>query len=531
VKETRRLCLDKIIWKFYGKAVFFSKKNIEIAVRFWVISYILSPLDTRAREMQFPGEDNVQNEQLKNYLRQPLLFRLGITVLLLFSLSIGLPVSFMLMKQRDVLFAETLKSAEGVVSYFAASAKVPLLADDTLRLNAVARDAAGLDGVVHAFVVDRNRIIQAHSLQEMLGREYTPAAGAVVVRENKESGIVQYQDNDGRQIFDLSRTVFYNDKPLGVVHLGIPLDFIRTRTASQQTAVLPALLAPGLLALLGLLGLAYFYVQRFRAGIDALVEAAAEYGKGNLRHRVRQIDNDELGEVAQALHRMAENLPAHVHNHVQLENYLKFSSVDRILEGPVLKGEAYAVRRQVAVLFAGVKGFGSFAGTAKPEDVVIELNKYIGIVTGIISKHGGYVDKIIGDAVVGIFGVSLYREEHTARALRAAVELQETLSAGSEGESQLLSSVCVGISAGIVLSGNIGSHSKVEYSSLGESIKEAYWLIGLGEPGEIILAEGIYSQIMDQVMVEPLDSQQMIGSSQAIKTYRFLKLKGKNADQ
>ncbi|MBU0908855.1 MAG: adenylate/guanylate cyclase domain-containing protein, partial [Proteobacteria bacterium] len=153
------------------------------------------------------------------------------------------------------------------------------------------------------------------------------------------------------------------------------------------------------------------------------------------------------------------------------------------------------------------------------------------IVTRIISKHGGYVDKIIGDAVVGIFGVSLYREEHTARALRAAVELQQTLAAGSELESHLLSNVCVGISSGIVLSGNIGSHSKVEYSSIGESIKEAYWLIGLGEPGEIILAEGIYSQIKDQVLVEQLDALQVVGSSEPIKTYRFLSLKTKNADQ
>ncbi|MCJ7601038.1 MAG: adenylate/guanylate cyclase domain-containing protein [Desulfobulbaceae bacterium] len=481
--------------------------------------------------MQFPGEDKVQNEKLKKHLRQPLFFRLSIAILLLFSLSIGLPVSFMMVKQRDVLFAEILKSAEAVVGYFAASAKVPLLADDTLRLNAVARDAAGLDGVVYAFVVDRNRIIQAHSMQEMLGREYTSFANEVVVRKNKESVIVQYQDNEGRQIFDLSRTVFYNDKPLGVVHFGIALDFISRSVSSRQTSVLLALLAPCLFILAALYGLAFFFAQRIRAGIAALIDAASEYGKGNLRHRIDKIDNDELGDVALALKKMAENLLARGNNHVQLENYLKFSSVDRILEGPVSKGEAYAVRRQVAVLFAGVKGFGSYAGTAKPEDVVTALNKYIEIVTRIISKHGGYVDKIIGDAVVGIFGVSLYREEHTARALRAAVELQETLSAGSERESRLLSNVCVGISAGIVLSGNIGSHSKVEYSSIGESIKEAYWLIGQGEPGEIILAEGIYNQIKGQVIVEQLDSQQVIGSSEAIKTYRFLNLQDKNADQ
>ncbi|MBU0909877.1 MAG: HAMP domain-containing protein, partial [Proteobacteria bacterium] len=299
--------------------------------------------------MQFPGEDIVQNEQLNKHPRQPLIFRVSIAVLLLFSLSIGLPVSFMLAKQKDVLFSQTLKSTEAVIGYFAASAKVPLLADDTLRLNAVARDAAGLAGIDYAFVVDRNRVIQAHSRQEMLGREYSPPANAVIVSENKEAAIVQYQDNEGRQIFDLSRTVLYNDKTLGVVHLGMPLDFIRSSVEAQQTSLLPSLLVPALLVLAGLFVLAYLYGQRFRAGVTALIEAAGEYGKGNLRHRIDEIADDELGDVALSLNTMAEKLLSRGNNHVQLENYLKFSSVDRILEGPVSKGESYAVRRQVAV--------------------------------------------------------------------------------------------------------------------------------------------------------------------------------------
>lgn len=473
----------------------------------------------------------MQNEQVNKHLRQPVIYRLSIAVLLLFFLSIGMPVSFMMAKQKDVLFAEALKSATAAAGFFAASAKVPLLADDTLRLNAVARDAAGLDGVVYALVIDRNQTIQAHSAQEMFGRQYAPPANQAVVRESSEGAIARFQDDEGRQIVDLSRTVFYNDKPLGVVHLGLSLDFINGRVSSQQTAMLPALLLPSLLVLAGLFTLAYLYMQRWRAGAAALVQAAAEYGRGNLGYRIDKVGEDELGDVAVALHGMAENLQARGNSQVQLENYLKFSSVDRILEGPVSKGEAYAVRRQVAVLFAGVKGFGSYAGTAKPEDVVTALNRYIEIVTRIISKHDGYVDKIIGDAVVGIFGVSLYREEHTARAMRAAVELQHTLAEGSERGSRLLSNVCVGISAGIVLSGNIGSHSKIEYSSIGESIKEAFWLISLGEPGEIILAEGIYSQIKDLVLVEQLEPLQVIGCSEAIKTYRFLNLKDKNADQ
>ena len=104
------------------------------------------------------------------------------------------------------------------------------------------------------------------------------------------------------------------------------------------------------------------------------------------------------------------------------------------------------------------------------------------------------------------------------------------MSLGSKEESQLLSNVCIGISSGVVLSGNIGSHSKVEYSSIGESIKEAYCLIGLGQPGDIILGEGVYSQMKDLVEVEPLPVQKSIGTGEAIKSYRFLQLAKKKND-
>jgi adenylate cyclase len=200
--------------------------------------------------------------------------------------------------------------------------------------------------------------------------------------------------------------------------------------------------------------------------------------------------------------------------------------LDRLLENPISQEESYAFRHPVAVLFASIKDFGSYAGTEQPGNIVKALNRYISIVTRIISIHGGYVDKMIGDSVVGIFGVSLYRENHTSRAIRAALDLQEALSLGNEKESRLLSNVCVGISSGVVLSGNIGSYSKVEYSSIGESIKEAYWLSNLGHPGEIILGEDVYSSIKDSVMAEELPPQNVLGGTEIIKSYRLLSLTG-----
>lgn len=312
------------------------------------------------------------------------------------------------------------------------------------------------------------------------------------------------------------------------MHLGLSVKYIENSFLAAQLSLVKSFLLPALLLGLALNVLVYQYFLRSKKKIDRIIHAVREYGNGKLQYRIEKPDQGELGDMTLALHDMAQKLSSLGPNLEELEEYLKFSSLDRILESPISKGEAYASRRQVAVLFAGVHGFGSYAGEENPDEVVKALNKYISIVTAVISKQGGYVDKVIGDAVVGIFGVSLYRENHTARAVRAALDLQDALSAGTTDESRLLSNVCVGISSGIVLSGNIGSHSKVEYSSIGESIKEAYWLTSLGHPGEIILGEEIYSQMKDSVRVEPLPPQQVLGGSDVIKSFRLLNLTQKD---
>jgi hypothetical protein len=68
----------------------------------------------------------------------------------------------------------------------------------------------------------------------------------------------------------------------------------------------------------------------------------------------------------------------------------------------------------------------------------------------------------------------------------------------------------------------------VEYSSVGESMKQAYALISLGRPGEIILGQGIYSRLQDLVRVEPLEPQPIIGAAELLRTYRFLSLRERN---
>jgi adenylate cyclase len=479
------------------------------------------------RKMQFSNKNNDTNEQHVQRVRFPLFLRIGLIVVVIAVFFAGAGATFFWKHHRNVLFDEKIQAADSILNYAASLVEVSLLVDDTLRLNSVVHYIVDVPGVVYAVVLDRSQVVQAYAGKGDFGAKTSGLADGEILSKKNGTVTVHYTDEQAGQVYDLSRMVMYNEKPLGTVHLGLSRQFINESLDGAKSSFLQILLGIGGGLLLVLLFITSLYTLLVKRRTGRLLQAAEEYAQGNLQYRIEKIGNNESGDVARALHSMAQRLLVQEPSPAKLEQYLKYSSLDRILENPVSQGEAHAFRRQVAVLFASIKGFGSFAGTENPENIVKALNKYISIVTKVISTHGGYVDKVIGDAVVGIFGVSLYRENHTARALRAAVDLQAALSAGNKNESQLLSNVSVGISSGIVLSGNIGSYAKVEYSSIGESIKEAYWLSNLGQPGEIILGKEIHSQMQDSVQVELLPPQNVLGMTDAMQCYRLLSLTDK----
>ena len=125
----------------------------------------------------------------------------------------------------------------------------------------------------------------------------------------------------------------------------------------------------------------------------------------------------------------------------------------------------------------------------EPEEVVEQLNEYFEIATKAIIQFGGFVDKFIGDAILGVFGVPVFRQDHVERAVRAAIYLQHKLNSSGLSGNKLLGSIGIGIDTGIIVSGNIGSQVKMEYTVIGDCVNVASRLNGLAGPGEIIISD------------------------------------------
>ena len=127
---------------------------------------------------------------------------------------------------------------------------------------------------------------------------------------------------------------------------------------------------------------------------------------------------------------------------------------------PLLSGEGPEVRKTVTVLFSDVTGSTSLGELLDPESLRNVLSRYFDLARTVVQRHGGTVEKFIGDAVMAVFGVPAAHEDDALRAVRAATEVRENLAALNEElerESGVRLQTRIGVNSGEVVAGDPSS--------------------------------------------------------------------------
>lgn len=155
--------------------------------------------------------------------------------------------------------------------------------------------------------------------------------------------------------------------------------------------------------------------------------------------------------------------------------YLAPALVERLVEGrtpPVLGGEA----REITVFFSDLAGFSRISEGLAPDALVRMMNVYLGAMSEEIERHGGIVDKYIGDAIVALFGAPLADSEHAANAVAAALACQQRLAELTKTDPDLRGHDLqqrIGLNTGPVVVGNIGSRRRFNYTAMGDAVNLA----------------------------------------------------------
>ena len=161
--------------------------------------------------------------------------------------------------------------------------------------------------------------------------------------------------------------------------------------------------------------------------------------------------------------------------------YLSPDVVNELMQSPdqvALGGK----RQELTIMFCDIRGFTAYSEGKAPEEVVSRLNEYLTAITHVIFRHGGMLDKYLGDGLMAIFGAPVFYEDHIERAIRASVEIQEAIGNlnqrwAAQGAPAL--NVGVGINSGSVLVGNVGSPERMDYTVIGEDVNLASRVEGL----------------------------------------------------
>jgi adenylate cyclase len=188
--------------------------------------------------------------------------------------------------------------------------------------------------------------------------------------------------------------------------------------------------------------------------------------------------------------------------------------VDQVLadaEGVRLGG----VRGEATVMFSDLRGFTSFSETLEPERVIESLNKYLTEMSEAILDHGGTLVAYMGDGIMAVFGAPLKQDDHADRALEAARDMLSRME-GFNGwlrEQELHDGfkMGIGLNSGPVMSGNVGSERRLEYTALGDTTNTAARLEGMtkGTPHQLYIAD-----TTKQRLIRPAEDLVAVGEAE-----------------
>ena len=184
-------------------------------------------------------------------------------------------------------------------------------------------------------------------------------------------------------------------------------------------------------------------------------------------------------------------------------------------------------RKEVTILFSDIRGYTTLTEDMEAAEVVNLLNTYFETMVEAVFNFEGTLDKFIGDALMAVFGAPLPLQNHAVMAVKSALDMRRRLAEFNEHRllaDQPLIRFGIGISSGEVVSGNIGSQKRMDYTVIGNGVDISSRLEGVTkEYGcDIILSEFTYQLCKDEVQVRELDRIRVKGKSQAIGIYELI---------
>jgi adenylate cyclase len=289
--------------------------------------------------------------------------------------------------------------------------------------------------------------------------------------------------------------------------------------------------AGGTLLLAALAGMKF--ARQLSDPVQQLAAHTKHIAAGDYEKRIALPRADELGQLATAFNEMSAGLAERDRVRDLLDKNVSPEVAARLMrDGAALGGEI----REVTVLFADLRGFTTMSERLPPHDLLQLLNRYLDRMSAEIERHGGIIDKFIGDEIMALFGAPVAQDDSAARALSTALAMERALAKlntefAAEAAANPAANLPKGLAVGIgintarVVAGNMGSHRRLNYSVIGDGVNIAARLQSLTRKTEyranIITSAATVAALRDPkaFALRPLGHAQVKGRGEAVEVF------------
>ena len=444
---------------------------------------------------------------LPSYL--PVAWKLGLSISLLITLAMTVLGTVLINSQMEHMRAQADGYGRAIADQLADTAREPMLAEDQFSLKVLINNLVG------------NHTLRGAALFSPEGK-ILDSAGAI------PSEVKPSQVNAPRrwQADEAAMTTYYTPVTVRDMTAGHAAVTLSARAIEQaQQSVRDAIITATLVMIAIAIIAAFMAGRRLSRPINHLLKAADAIGSGDLHYRIPQRRNDEIGLLIDSYNKMASGL-------------LEKNQVERVLSrfvSPSVARKMMADLEQVklggrdveaTVLFADIVGFTQLSETMEPDEVAELLNAYFDAITLAATFYRGTIDKYMGDCAMVVFGVPESDPEHQYHGLCCAVMIQRLVNQLNEQRRKRgLPTVAfrIGLNAGHMLAGNLGSRDRMQYTVVGDAVNLASRLSNLAESGQIILPETILQDpnVVSRVRYSRAGQMEVRGKREPVATYEI----------
>jgi class 3 adenylate cyclase/GAF domain-containing protein len=239
---------------------------------------------------------------------------------------------------------------------------------------------------------------------------------------------------------------------------------------------------------------------------------------------------DELRAKTEELRQLNEQLEKRVADQVgeiermgRLRRFLPPQVADLIVSSGGEK-QLESHRREITALFCDLRGFTAFAESADPEDVMALLRDYHAAIGRIIFRHGGTLERFVGDGVMVIFNDPLPLENPSLHAVQMALEMRAEIGALAENWRRLGHDIGfgIGVAHGYATLGTIGFEGRFDYAAIGTVSNLASRLCDEAKAGQILISARVLAAVQDSVTVEPAGELTLKGIRRPVEVFNVI---------